>query len=327
MSLIRSIQADAIEASTSVSSLLRKCKLLASRVGHPQLEQWVDLELRGYPEGADLPAYRVTPVVSYGSFVGAFGVKKREPEQTLFELRMASLLPADTVTQLETTHGAKFAQLSALEKLIIVTASVEGYIDHKRIREITDQHPADITKTLSKLSREGLLSATGHGRGTIYFDAYQTATLMAEVEGDVFSPAPLSPPLSRMPATLGTEGGQSPKPPVHSEGLTFSSGGLEASSGGLGLPQIQEPPGRARNVILSLYPQGLPRKMKQEVLRDLILDLCAVEALSLRDLATLLDRAPDFIRIQYIRPMVAAGSLVAEFPDRPRHPAQRYRRA
>ncbi|WP_197339761.1 hypothetical protein [Ralstonia solanacearum] len=74
MSLIRSIQADAIEASTSVSSLLRKCKLLASRVGHTQLEQWVDLELRGYPEGADLPAYRVTPVVSYGSFVGAFGM-------------------------------------------------------------------------------------------------------------------------------------------------------------------------------------------------------------------------------------------------------------
>ena len=49
MSLIRSIQADAIEVSTSVSSLLRKCKLLASRVGHTQLEQWVDLELRGYP--------------------------------------------------------------------------------------------------------------------------------------------------------------------------------------------------------------------------------------------------------------------------------------
>jgi hypothetical protein len=74
MSLIRSIQADAIDASTSVSSLLRKCKLLASRVGHTQLEQWVDLELRGYPEGADLPPYRVTPVVSYGSFVGPFGM-------------------------------------------------------------------------------------------------------------------------------------------------------------------------------------------------------------------------------------------------------------
>lgn len=253
--------------------------------------------------------------------------EKREPEQTLFELRMASLLPAHTVAQLEVTHGAKFAQLSALEKLIIVTASVEGYIDHKRIREITDQHPADITKTLSKLSREGLLSATGHGRGTIYFDAHHTPTPMTEVEGDVFSPAPLSPPLSRMPATSGAEAGQPPKPPFHSEGLALSSGGLEASSGGLGLPQIQEPPGRARNVILSLYPQGLPRKMKQEALRDVILELCAAEALSLRDLATLLDRAPDFIRIQYIRPMVAAGSLVPEFPDRPRHPAQRYRRA
>ncbi|WP_332451127.1 Fic family protein [Burkholderia ubonensis] len=43
-------------------------------------------------------------------------------------------------------------------------------------------------------------------------------------------------------------------------------------------------------------------------------------------MATLLDRAPDFIRTQYIRPLVVAGSIVPEFPDRPNHPAQRYRK-
>ncbi|NKA72555.1 hypothetical protein GO285_01472 [Ralstonia solanacearum] len=86
MSLIRSIQADAIEASSSVSSLLRKCKLLASRVGHAQLEQWVDLELRGYPDGADLPSYRVTPVVSYGSFVGSFGMQAPKLQIPVFVL-------------------------------------------------------------------------------------------------------------------------------------------------------------------------------------------------------------------------------------------------
>lgn len=72
--------------STSVSSLLRKCKLLASRVGHTQLEQWVDLELRGYPEGADLPPYRVTPVVSYGSFVGPFGMNAPRLQVPVFLL-------------------------------------------------------------------------------------------------------------------------------------------------------------------------------------------------------------------------------------------------
>ncbi|MCK4140391.1 hypothetical protein HFK85_23965 [Ralstonia pseudosolanacearum] len=38
------------------------------------MEQWVDWELQGYPDGVDLPSYRVTPVVSYGSFVGPFGM-------------------------------------------------------------------------------------------------------------------------------------------------------------------------------------------------------------------------------------------------------------
>lgn len=253
--------------------------------------------------------------------------EKREPEQTLFELRMASLLPVDVIAQLESTHGEKFLQLSALEKLIVVTASVEGYVDHKRIREITDQHPADITKTLSKLSKEGLLSATGHGRGTVYFDTRQLDELLADAEAEVF-PHPsggLSVTARPLAEVLAPEriGLQPPNP--NSGGLEPSSGGLEASSGGLERPQQEEPLERARQVLHSRYPNGLPGKMKSDALRDLILDVCAVEALSLRELATLLDRAPDFIRTQYIRPLVVAGLIAPEFPDRPRHPAQRYR--
>ncbi|WP_230463620.1 RNA-binding domain-containing protein [Burkholderia ubonensis] len=252
--------------------------------------------------------------------------EKREPEQTLFELRMASLLPVEVIAQLEATHGAKFAELSALEKLIVVTASVEGYVDHKRIREITDQHPADITKTLSKLSREGLLSATGHGRGTVYFDTRQLNELLADVEENVFAP-PSGGLTTRPLAEVLTPKRVAPQPPnLDSGGLEVSSGGFEPSPEGLAPPQPEEALARAREVVLSRYPQGLPGKMKPDALRELILEVCTVEALSLRELATLLDRAPDFIRTQYIRPLVVAGSIVPEFPDRPNHPAQRYRK-
>ncbi|QTD95544.1 putative DNA binding domain-containing protein (plasmid) [Burkholderia anthina] len=252
--------------------------------------------------------------------------EKREPEQTLFELRMASLLPVEVIAQLEATHGAKFAQLSALEKLIVVTASVEGYVDHKRIREITDQHPADITKTLSKLSREGLLSATGHGRGTVYFDTHQLNELLTDVEEDVFPP--LSGGLSARPLDeILALGGAAPQPPnLGPGGLEASPEGLESSSGGLEASPPEAPLERARLVVLSRYPGGMPGKMKPGTLRELILEVCAVEALSLRDLAALLDRAPDFIRTQYIRPLVVEGAIVPEFPDRPSHPAQRYRK-
>ncbi|WP_230949329.1 RNA-binding domain-containing protein [Burkholderia vietnamiensis] len=251
--------------------------------------------------------------------------EKREPEQTLFELRMASLLPVEMVAQLEATHGAKFAELSALEKLIVVTASVEGYVDHKRIREITDEHPADITKTLSKLSREGLLSATGHGRGTVYFDTRQLDELLADAEAEVFA-APAGGLSTRPLAEVFAPERVAPQPPnLDSGGLGASSEGFEPSSEGLiSLPTASLD--GARLVVLSRYPGGLPGKMKPEALRELILELCAIEALSLRDLAALLDRSPDFIRIQYIRPLVVEGLIVPEFPDRPRHPAQRYRR-
>ncbi|ABX19327.1 MULTISPECIES: RNA-binding domain-containing protein [Burkholderia] len=251
--------------------------------------------------------------------------EKREPEQTLFELRMASLLPVEMVAQLEATHGAKFAELSALEKLIVVTASVEGYVDHKRIREITDEHPADITKTLSKLSREGLLSATGHGRGTVYFDTRQLDELLADAEAEVFA-APAGGLSTRPLAEVFAPERVAPQPPnLDSGGLGASSEGFEPSSEGLiSLPTASLD--GARLVVLSRYPGGLPGKMKPEALRELILELCAIEALSLRDLAALHDRSPDFIRIQYIRPLVVEGLIVPEFPDRPRHPAQRYRR-
>ncbi|WP_260434753.1 ATP-binding protein [Burkholderia stagnalis] len=252
--------------------------------------------------------------------------EKREPEQTLFELRMASLLPVEVIAQLEATHGAKFTQLSALEKLIVVTASVEGYVDHKRIREITDQHPADITKTLSKLSREGLLSATGHGRGTVYFDTSQLNDVLADVEEDVFAQPSGGLTARPLGEILAPDRVALQPPDPDPGGLEASSGGFEPSSEGLTVGRPEEALDRARQVVLSRYPEGLPGKMKSDALRDLILEVCAVEALSLRELATLLDRAPDFIRTQYIRPLVVAGAIVPEFPDRPSHPAQRYRR-
>ncbi|MCA8232308.1 RNA-binding domain-containing protein [Burkholderia vietnamiensis] len=253
--------------------------------------------------------------------------EKREPEQTLFELRMASLLPVDVIAQLEAAHGEKFVQLSALEKLIVVTASVEGYVDHKRIREITDQHPADITKTLSKLSKEGLLSATGHGRGTVYFDTRQLDELLTDAEAEVF--APPSGGLSvttRAPAEGAAPDQTALQPPdLISGGFAASPEGSAASPVGLKPSHEDEPLERARRIVRSRYPSGLPGKMKPDAIRQLILDLCAVEPLSLRDLASLLDRAPDFIRTQYIRPLVVSGSIAPEFPDRPSHPGQRYR--
>ncbi len=70
MSLLKEIQESAIDASIPVTTLLRKCKVLAKRLGNEDFSLWVDKELNGYHEDDTLPEYRVFPVHSKGHFVG-----------------------------------------------------------------------------------------------------------------------------------------------------------------------------------------------------------------------------------------------------------------
>jgi hypothetical protein len=55
--LIEQIQRDCVDNTASVSALLRKVKLAATKLGVPQVESWVNNELNGYSE--TLPDYRI----------------------------------------------------------------------------------------------------------------------------------------------------------------------------------------------------------------------------------------------------------------------------
>jgi hypothetical protein len=73
MSLLRDIQATAIASDTDITVLLRKCKVLAARLGNEQFKNWVDSELNGYNSADELPQYRILKVSSKGDFAGSFG--------------------------------------------------------------------------------------------------------------------------------------------------------------------------------------------------------------------------------------------------------------
>lgn len=73
MSLLREIQNDAVNSRVNVSDLLRKCKILAYRLGNEDFKRWVDFELNGYDSEDLLPDYRILYVGSKGYFVGSFG--------------------------------------------------------------------------------------------------------------------------------------------------------------------------------------------------------------------------------------------------------------
>jgi hypothetical protein len=69
MSLLRDIQNETATAGGDVVSVLRKCKVLASRLSSDELTRWVDFELDGYPESQPIPDYQRLRVNCYANFM------------------------------------------------------------------------------------------------------------------------------------------------------------------------------------------------------------------------------------------------------------------
>ena len=230
-----------------------------------------------------------------------------EPEQTLMELRMTSLLPAQAVTELEAHLGTRFAGLSALERLALVTAATEGMLNHGRLREISTDHPTDISKMLARLVKEGLLVTHGIGRGMVYYlpwQGRQEASLF-ESEGEALLPHNLGtkppelyvkpPELYVKPPELGT------KPPE------LPASYLDWSQLDLALQQ---------ELTRLALPISQGKRATQALLRATILDLCASRYLGRRVLAQLLNRNPDDLFKRILTPLVEEKRLKQAFPSR-----------
>jgi hypothetical protein len=69
--LIEEIQRDAIDDNVSVSQLLRRMKVAASKLRLGGVEAWVEHELSGYPDEQNLPSYRVIDGVAVAHHVSA----------------------------------------------------------------------------------------------------------------------------------------------------------------------------------------------------------------------------------------------------------------
>jgi len=72
MNLLEDIQNAATDSASDVGALLRKCKILATRLENQQLENWVIWESNGYPNDISVPNYRVWPLEVKGHFLGPF---------------------------------------------------------------------------------------------------------------------------------------------------------------------------------------------------------------------------------------------------------------
>ena len=117
--------------------------------------------------------------------------EEAEPERTTLRLSMYSLLSGEVIAELVDRIGEVYRSLPEVERLALATAQIEGKVTNERLREISSEHPSDLTAHLRKLVGRGFLERHGNGRGAYY----------------------------KLPAPTGTDGTASNEP-THSGGLS-----------------------------------------------------------------------------------------------------------
>jgi len=73
MTLLEEIQSALVDQNSDLGTILRKCKLLAARLGSQALENWLIYESNGYPEEIEVPDYRIWALTVKGHFFGPYG--------------------------------------------------------------------------------------------------------------------------------------------------------------------------------------------------------------------------------------------------------------
>jgi predicted HTH transcriptional regulator len=228
----------------------------------------------------------------------------REPEQTLMELRMTSLVPEETIAELEGHLGEHFHLLSDTERMALIVASTEGVVSHARLLEVCTDHPADVSKMLARLARDGLLLPDGTGRGMVYFLPWQKARedalfdLRVEIAQAVKSAGkppesmPIPPELTGIPPGLGV------KPPEL-------------------MPQYVDwedlPPELQDSLMEIATPARENKHLPREEMRQVVLKLCLGRYLGRRVLAHLLNRDSDDFRKRILNPLIQEKLLTPAF--------------
>jgi len=235
-----------------------------------------------------------------------------DPEQTLMELRMSSLVSEEVIKSLTDSLGPRFMALSETSRLALITAEVEGVVSHDRLKQITAEHPADLTKLLRTLVRDGLLIPDGAGRGMVYHLPWQGRSIAADfdlIDRDHAIGSPKPPEYGEKPPEYGQKPPECGEKPL--ELVTHLDWAAISAT-------------EQAELMALATPVAGKDWVKAAVLRATILALCEDRFLGLRVLAHALQRNPDDLRKRTLIPMVQAGLLRTAYPNAPRAPRQAY---
>lgn len=257
--------------------------------------------------------------------------QKDEPEQTLLELQMLDLFPEGVLQDLRSRYGPKFDALGEIERLILATAALDGYLNHTRVVQVTGAHPRDVSDYLQRLERSGLLQTQGQYRNKVYF-LHGSAPIAPE---SVFGDGPALRGDSEQDSASGPEllvsegGGQVPGGPRPGTQSRDATGCLIVKP--LSAPVVDSideltPQLREELFRLADKPRN-SRRIDERTMDEAILAVCAGRYIRVSALAALLCRNPEGLRRRFLDRLVEARLVEMAFPQVPTHALQAYRAA
>lgn len=211
----------------------------------------------------------------------------RQANEFLAVLHLHNLLTEEDHLWLQTLTTAP---LSAEEAKVLVYARGTGAVDNEACRDFCGLDTLAASSVLRRLRDRGLLEKQGAGNRTYYV-----------LEG---APAPDANDPHQLDLGI-TAYGDSPNPHM----LAPQSPQVH-----MGIP----------TELLDRIAQ-IGAKPRQETLRKLLLDLCALRPFTAAELGSLLGRTdPRELTRDHLKPMREAGQLVLRYPESAKHPHQAY---
>ncbi|HFZ8994701.1 TPA: helix-turn-helix domain-containing protein [Citrobacter freundii] len=246
--------------------------------------------------------------------------EKTEPsEQTLLELSTICLVSQEVTERLNGLFGQRFHLLDDLERMIVITAATEGWVNHERACQLTSRHSRDVTLAFPKLVDKGFLVASGEKRDKSYSLPGMELPSPEEVFANALSSAPN---LTHSGINLThSDPDLADSPQGRDEYGRFISHLLDKPF----IDDLEKLSDEFRNILEALaMPSREHRRLEAGVMKELLVQLCNGHYLSVAVMEVLLGRKAQSIRQNYLKPMVDSKQLKLAFPDKPNSPRQGY---
>ncbi len=207
-------------------------------------------------------------------------------------LSKASLIGDNVITTLRQRFPDRLRHLDEVQRLSLATAVVEGQVTNRRMQEISERHPRDLTLMFRDLVSQGFLVPHGERKGTYYSIAEQVAASASDTRSE---PRSTSQVISDTSSVITRVEPEPTQKPLASLEITDAIRAVRES-----------------------------QRARPAVVKQAIIDACGDRWLSMAELAEAIGRSVTAIRARYVTPLVREGRLEREHASAT-NSTQRYR--